>query len=774
MRDDRPPARSPPARPPGLRRPPLTSASRTPPTPPTASEAATEHQSTEPVAPGPAAVDRLVHWRAAGVSVVLALDAVGGLLPQVVHWGADLGDPGADDLAGLALAAVPSVGWDHPTDVVRRLTPLPEHARGWVGRPGLEGSRDGRDWSPTLRLRDQDATVTGDGTARLSARADDPVARLEVLLELELTPSGLLRTRAEVTNTDGDAPYRLDALRLVLPVPPEAGELLDFTGRHTMERVPQRTPFAAGLHAREVRTGRTGLDAVHLLCAGTPGFSFRAGEVWGVHLGWSGNQVHYAERLHNGARVLGAGELLLAGEVELAPGASYRSPWLYASHGQGLDAVAGRFHAWLRARPGHPSRPRPVTLNTWEAVYFDHDVERLTGLAEIAARLGIERFVLDDGWFGSRRDDTSGLGDWRVSADVWPDGLHPLVDRVHGLGMEFGLWVEPEMVNLDSDLARAHPEWLFSAGGRVGEPARNQHVLDLAHPGAYEHVRAHLQALLDEYAIAYLKWDHNRYLVDAGHTPGGEPGVHAQTRATYRLLDELRAANPGLEIESCASGGGRVDLGILQRTDRVWASDTNDALERQGIQRWTGLLLPPELVGTHVGPPRSHTTGRTHDLSFRAGTALWGHMGAEWDLASASPGELEELAAWIALHKQLRPLLHTGTVVNGDHPDPQVQVHGVVAAGHDDALYALVAVGRSVPWPPGPARLPGLHPDRRYRVRLQPPGTDTGGAWPGLPPWCAGDGVVLTGRSLALTGVQVPPLHPEHLLLVRATAVTAD
>jgi alpha-galactosidase len=754
------------------------------PTPPTASEAALEHLTTDPVPSEPVLaessgdVDRLVHWRASGVSVVLATDPVGGLLPQIVYWGADLGELDAGTLAGLALAVSPSVA-EHPTDVVRQLTLLPEHARGWVGRPGLEGSRAGQDWSPSVRLSHQALEVTDDGTARLQARADDQIARLELLLDLELTLSGLLRARASVTNTagsddgaaDGDRLYCLDALRLVLPVPSAADELLDFTGRHTLERVPQRTSFAAGLHSREVRNGRTGLDAVYLLCAGSAGFSFGAGEVWAVHLGWSGNQVHYAERLHNGARVLGAGELLLSGEMELAAGATYTSPWLYASYGQGLDAVAGRFHTWLRARTTHPRRPRPVTLNTWEAVYFHHDLDRLTLLAEAAARLGIERFVLDDGWFGSRRDDTSGLGDWHVSADVWPDGLHPLVDRVHALGMEFGLWVEPEMVNLDSELAREHPEWLFSAGGRTGEPSRNQHVLDLAHEGAYEHVRTHLQALLDEYAIAYLKWDHNRYLVDAGHTPGGEPGVHAQTRATYGLLDELRAANPGLEIESCASGGGRVDLGILQRTDRVWASDTNDALERQGIQRYTQLLLPPELIGTHVGPPRSHTTGRTHDLSFRGGTALWGHMGVEWDLTTASPDELDELAAWIAVHKQLRPLLHRGSVVNGDHPDPHVQVHGVVAPDLGDAVYALVAVGRSVTWPPGPARLPGLDPNRRYRVRLQPPSVDTGGGWPGLPPWCAdGAGVVLTGRSLAVAGLQVPPMHPEHLFLVRATA----
>jgi alpha-galactosidase len=728
----------------------------------------------------------ILHWRAGGVGLVLATG--GGRLPRVLHWGADVVDlaaPGAlddvddldeEDLASLAAAADPPAS-EHPTDVVHEAPILPEHSHGWIGRPAVQGSRAGRDWSPSFRLTATQEHRRGDGTRCLVSRASDPVARLAVDLEVELTPSGLLRLRATVTNTAGTEtaePYQLDALRLVLPVPGEADELLDFTGRHTHERIPQRQPFSAGLHAREARHGRTGLDAVHLLCAGRGGFSWRTGEVWAVHLGWSGNQEHYAERLYNGSRAIGAGELLLPGEVRLRSGESYTTPWLHAAYGQGLDALAGRLHTWLRSRPQHPARPRPVTLNTWEAVYFDQDLDRLTALAEAAARVGVERFVLDDGWFGSRRDDTSGLGDWQVSPDVWPEGLHPLVERVRALGMEFGLWVEPEMVNLDSDLARAHPEWLFSTGGRIGDPSRNQHVLDLAHPGAYEHVRGHLQALLDEYEVAYLKWDHNRYLVDAGHTPHGEPGVHAHTLAVYRLLDELRAANPGLEIESCASGGGRVDLGILQRTDRVWASDTNDALERQHIQRWTQLLVPPELVGSHVGPPHSHTTGRIHDLAFRAGTALWGHMGVEWDLSAVPAAELDELAGWIALHRNLRPLLHGGTVVHGDHPDPAVDVHGVVAADRTDALFAVVMLDRPSTWPPGRARLPGLTPDRRYDVRLQPPGTipHTGRFATAAPRWCS-TGVTLTGRVLATAGLQVPPMQPEHLTLVRATATGA-
>lgn len=720
--------------------------------------------------PGEEAVaSRLVHRRADGVSLVLLLDADGGRLPRVVHWGADLGVLAPGDLAGL-LAAVAPAPDEHPTDVARVPCLVPEHADGWVGRPGVEGSRDGRDWSPVLRVRATAEEVADDGTYRLVTTAADPVAGLALELELELAPSGLLRTRATLADEapEGETPFRVDALRLVVPVPATADELLDFTGRHTLERVPQRQPFTAGLHAREVRSGRTGLDGVHVLAAGRTGFANRTGDVWGVHLGWSGNAETYAERHPTGVRVLGAGELLVGGEVRLGPGRPYTSPWLHAVHGRGLDGLAGRFHAWLRARPQHPRRPRPVTLNTWEAVYFAHDLRRLTALADAAAEVGAERFVLDDGWFGSRRDDTSGLGDWTVSADAWPQGLGPLVDHVRGLGLEFGLWVEPEMVNLDSDLARAHPEWLLRAGGRTGAPARNQHVLDLAQPGAFEHVRSHLDALLRTYDIAYLKWDHNRLLVDAGSGPLGTPGVHAQTEAAYRLVDVLKEAHPGLEVESCASGGGRVDLGVLARTDRVWASDCNDALDRQAIQRWTQLLLPPELVGAHVGPPRSHTTGRTHDLSFRAGTALFGHLGAEWDIASASAEERAELARWVALHRELRPLLHGGVVVNADVPDPALAVHGVVAPDGSDALFALVALGRPVTVTPGRVALPGLAPERRYAVRLQAPGDDPGTRW--TPPWCA-EGVTTAGAALGTVGLQVPPLEPEHLVLVRVTAV---
>ncbi|MFL6126252.1 alpha-galactosidase [Actinophytocola sp.] len=711
----------------------------------------------------------LVHLSASGVSVVL--DARGTRLPAVVHWGAALGDLSDDELAQLALAATPQpIGFSVDDPV--RVSMLPEQSAGWLGAPGLSGHRDGRAWSPafavTRRRRERRGTaetfVTG---------AHDAAAELDLTLELELHAGGLLRTRATLTNA-GAGTYWLEQLTPFLPVPAETAELLDFTGHHLRERSPQRTAFTHGLRVRENRTGRTGYDAAHVLCAGVAGFGNRGGRVWGVHTAFSGGARTIAERTFHGYSALGGGELLLPGEVGLARGQSYTTPWLYGSVGDGLDELAGRFHAYLRSRPGHPSSPRPVVVNTWEAVYFDHDLDRLTQLARAAAAVGAERFVLDDGWFGSRRDDTSGLGDWVVSPRVWPRGLGPLIDVVRGLGMDFGLWVEPEMVNPDSDLARAHPDWIMAAGDRLPPAARHQQVLDLANPAAFEHVLGRLDALLSENAISYLKWDHNRDLVEAGHPGTGRAGVHDQTRALYRLLDELRARHPHLEVESCSSGGGRVDLEVLARTDRVWASDCIDAHERLAIQRWTSLLIPLELIGSHIGAPRSHTTMRELPLDVRAGTAIWGHLGIEWDLTRAEPAELARLARWVALYKELRGLLHSGVLVHGDVVDPAFQLTGVVAADGSDALYAIFATATSASYPPGATALPGLDPGRTYRVRPQPPGDQADGnaaAWGRALPWWTPRGVQLSGRALVSAGVRLPVLYPDHVVLVRATAV---
>jgi alpha-galactosidase len=698
----------------------------------------------------------LVHLRAAGVSLVL--DLSDGLLPRVVHWGADLGQSSLDD---LVVASAPQVVSNAP-DVVVPVSVLPEQSAGWLGTPGVTGHRDGAAFSTAFRVRESASDQRG-----VVVEADDPAAGLTLRVEIELTESGLVRQRATISNVSSGT-FTLDGLLLTLPVPAEATELLDLTGRHLRERSPQRQPFTIGTRLRDNRRGRTGADATLVMVAGTPAFGFRGGEVWGVHVAWSGNHRTLAERTPTGVSLLGGGELLLAGEVRLASAASYTTPWLYGSYGRGLDELAGRFHRYLRGRPHHPSSPRPVVVNTWEAVYFDHDLGRLKALADAAAEVGAERFVLDDGWFRHRRDDTAGLGDWYVDEGVWPDGLDPIIDHVRGLGMEFGLWVEPEMINPDSDLARAHPEWIMSTGGRLPVASRHQQVLDLGHHGAYAYLRERLDSLLTDYPIGYLKWDHNRDLIEAGHSPRGEAGVHHQTLAVYRLLDELRGRHPDVEIESCSSGGGRVDLGILERTDRVWASDCIDALERQQIQRWTAQLIPPELIGAHVGAPVAHTTGRRHGLDFRAGTALFGHFGIECDLTELDAADKARLTEWVALYKRLRDLLHTGTVVRGDHPDPALWVHGVVAEDGSRAVYAVVATATTVGAPPGRIRLPGLDPTGTYEVRPLPPGDVIEGPGHSALPWWE-SGIRLSGRVLGAVGVQAPVLHPERLTLLEVT-----
>jgi len=673
--------------------------------------------------------------RAAGSSLVL--DARGTGVPAIIHWGADLGPVSLEELAD---ALVPAIG-PSSIDVPMRPTLLPLLSDGWSGRQGLAGFHVDDRGTAAFELvgvsaseRDIHVSLTSDSLA--------------VTITLDLDQFGVLRERLSVTNL-GSVVYVLSGVDATLPLPARASELLDFTGRWPRERRPQRRALAHGTWSREARHGRPGHDAAFLTVAGTPGFGFRDGEVWATHVAFSGDQQVWVDSTATGHTLVGAGELLAPGEVRLAPGESYESPSIVSAwSGDGLDGIARRIHSSVRA--SRPLSPRKVMLNTWEAVYFDHSLEKLTALADAAAAVGVERFVLDDGWFTGRTDDRRALGDWTVDPVKWPQGLHPLIEAVHSRGMDFGLWVEPEMVSLDSDVAREHPSWVLTDGATW----RFQHVLDLANPLAFAHVHSQLRALLTEYPIAYLKWDQNRDLL-AGR-------AHEQTLATYRLMDALRAEFAGLEIESCSSGGARVDLGVLSRVDRVWPSDTNDALERQSIYRWTVGLVPPEFLGVHLGAPTSHTTGRTHWLGFRLATALFGHAGIEWDLTSASPADLAAIATWVGVYKQHRALLHSGEVVRVND-----SVHGVV--GPSSALFTVAALAASDAAVPGPTRFAGLNPSHSYRVTVVDVGAPVVFLQDAPPPWWAAGGVTLSGRVLMEVGLPMPLLLPEQAVVLLLT-----
>ncbi|MHA7153599.1 alpha-galactosidase [Arthrobacter sp. TMN-50] len=706
------------------------------------------------------------HLTNGGTSVVIDTTTAG--LPAILYWGSELGETGSlDDFAAASRPQRVSGGLDSPP----RLTLIPQESFGWQGTPGLTGHRDGG--APFPRL----ATTTAYASdAEFRFTAADPHSGLDLEGILTLCDAGLLRQRLQLTNV-GDTPYEVGSLLAVFPVPSHAVDILDTTGRHLRERSPQRHTLTTGTYRRESRRGRPGLDATLLLAAGEPSFGFESGLVHAVHSAWSGNHQLLVEKTPTGETFIAAGELLLPQEIVLQPGDSYSAPDALGSWGSGLNELAQRFHQEQRSRPSHPQRDRPVTLNTWEAVYFDHNLERLTRLADRAAAMGIERFVLDDGWFRGRRDDTAGLGDWFVDDDVWPNGLAPIIDHVRSLEMEFGLWFEPEMINLDSELARQHPDWMLQAHGRLPPSARQQQVLNLTIPGAWEYLLERMDFILAEHDISYIKWDHNRDLLEAVGATSGVPEVHRNVSALYRLLEELKRRHPGLEIESCASGGGRVDLEILARTDRIWTSDCIDPLERLVIQKYTGLLVAPELMGMHIGGPVSHSTHRSHSLPFRAGTAVFGHYGVEWDISDLGEQDSADLAAWIALHKQWRSLLHSGRVVHADLPDPAMDLRGTVAGDGSAALYAYTLTASSTSYPPGRIRFPGLDPTALYSIAPAVPELEHPGAGLSSLDWyqaaLCGTHAILSGRLLGSIGVQAPVLFPEQSVLIELRRTSA-
>jgi alpha-galactosidase len=702
--------------------------------------------------------NELVHLRGSSVSVVVALR---GGVPIIEHWGQRIpGEVHVDQLFSLREMPIMHGG----LDVVAPLSLVPEHASGFPGRPGLEGRRsDGSAWAPRFTYvfhttKDHSVAVT----------CEDSHAKLQIEFSIRLDTSDVLLASARITNIGHDR-YDLDSLLLSLPLPGAARDVLSFGGRWSSEFRPERSILNLGVHSIENRSGRTSHGRVPLVFVGSEGFTDCTGEVFGAHVGWSGNSIMQVEVGVDLRRRMACGELLLPGEVVLNRGESYETPVVYATYSSaGTNGTSQAFHRYLRSQPSHPSSPRKASLNTWEAVYFDHNLNTLKALADRAASIGMERYVLDDGWFHGRRNDRAGLGDWWVDDAVWPNGLAPIIDHVRGLGMEFGIWVEPEMVNPDSDLFRNHADWVSTDPSYEPVLGRQQLVLDLANDDVCAYLFDKLDALLRDHHIAYVKWDMNRDLVQASHNQ--RASTHRQTLGLYSLLDRLRAAHPTVEIETCASGGGRIDFGILQRTVRAWTSDCQDALERQHIQRGFSHFCPPELMGAHVAAPQSHTTRRTQSLAFRAGTAFFGHFGIEWNLLETTPAELASLVEFVSTYKKHRALLHGGDSYRIDTPNVATFSHGVVAQDKSEAIVSFVQLVSAQSMAMEALRIPGLASDRTYRVsQIMLPGAQ---AHPARrqPAWVK-NGIDATGAELSGIGLQMPVLDPESLILLHLVAL---
>ncbi len=691
-----------------------------------------------------------------GTAMSVVLERAGNDAPVWRHWGARIASmplPLADGRSRTTFA----LDIDQPPAVV------PTFGNGGFGPSALLAHRDGCDFVQQFDTSDIEPTVNG-----VTIHLHDSVARLTLEQSLTIDPaSDVLTLSARLTNT-GDTP--LDLLWLAagtLPLAPDSAAIHSFTGRHNAEFVATIEPMPKQRWRRENRRGLTGHAGPPGVFVATDGATMHQGAVFAAQLAWSGNHLIEVARSDDGDWTLMLGEWLAPGEIRLAPGESYRTPdvlatWSVAGH----NGATQNFHAAVRARgPWAKGQmpPRKVHINSWEGFYFDHDAAQVMALADRAAALGVERFVLDDGWFKGRCDDRRALGDWTPDPVKYPDGLGPLAAHVSGLGMDFGLWVEPEMVNSDSDLYRAHPEWALAIDGRTPPTARHQLVLDLGREAVRDHLFAALDRLLTDLPIAYLKWDHNRDLAPAGGGDG-RAGYHAQVLGTYALIDRLRTAHPDVEIEACAGGGGRIDAGIATRTHRFWTSDNIDAVSRTDIQRGYLAFMPPERMGSHVGTTPAHATGRSQSMAFRCATALTGHFGVELDPATLSTTDAATLTEWMGHYKALRETLHNGRVWRGSGCD------GLLWQAHGEPSDMVLLVTRLAPptlGRPQPLRLPMLADVASLRVTLLAVAAATIRTPHQMPLFAAmrDEGVDFGGDWLANVGLPIPALQGESAAL---------
>lgn len=678
-----------------------------------------------------------------GPRTSLILELAGGA-PLWRHWGPRID---ASDLAPLAaMRAKPSFSPDQDVP----LSVFPTFGHGWFGQSALLAHREGRAFEQSFDGCDVE-WITPRRAVRLVLT--DSIARIAVTLRLAIDEDDALTLSSAIENCGDDV---LDVQWLaagVLPLPPEAAIVRSYGGRHNDEFRLQTDRLGRAGWRRENRRGLTShADFPGAVMVGEA-TGYDRGPAWGAQLAWSGNHVQTIECVGDGRRQWQLGEWLAPGEVRLAPGETFCSPEIVAAcSNDGLNGIGRIFHAALRRRldwPGGAMRPRPVTLNSWEGFYFDHDEARARALADDAASLGIERFVLDDGWFRGRDNDRAGLGDWYPDRRKYPDGLGPLIAHVESLGMEFGLWIEPEMVNPDSDLARAHPDWVLQVAGRKPLTARNQLVLDLSRSEVSDYLFERIDALLSAHPIAYLKWDHNRELTGAAGQDG-RARYHDQIEAAYALMARIRAAHPLIEIEACAGGGGRTDFGVMRFAHRIWTSDNLDARARIAIQRGFLQFLPPEVMGAHVGAAPAHATGRSQPLDFRGSVALPGHFGIELDPGKLDGADRDKLTGWIARHKALRDVVHRGDTWLGEAADGLLwQAHG--SAG--DFVLFVYRLDPAAEAHPAPLPLPMAKPDQNYVVEHLDGGT-----------------TAIAGSVLHTLGVALPRLRAESCAIVRLTA----
>jgi alpha-galactosidase len=655
---------------------------------------------------------------AAKVSYVLGLNEAGEL--QTLYWGKRLQK--SDHFS--AAKQMPGAGaFDMPVSTT------PQEFVGWGGglfvEPDLKitfpnGNRD-------LVLKYASHSIDGN---RLLIVMKDIQLEVYVTLEYELdAETGILRRSATIENRTKES-FTIEQVASGTWNLPRGTDyrLRYLTGRWAAEFNVQQQPVRPGKTVLESRRGSTGAQ-------NNPWFAIdRAGEndpehgdVWFGALAWSGSwQITVEQDQLQQVRVTGGMNTFDFSYV-LKSGERFQTPNFYGGYSEEGIGGASRLMHRLEVDsilPHHPTpRLRPVLYNSWEATTFDVDEAGQLALAEKAANLGVERFVMDDGWFGERKNDHAGLGDWWVNRQKFPHGLKPLIDKLHSLNMDFGLWVEPEMVNPDSELYRKHPDWVLNFPGRPRTEGRNQLVLNLARPDVRAYVFGFLDKLLNENDIAFLKWDYNRNWSEPGWPavpPGEEKNVYVDfTRNFYSILAELRQKHPQVEIESCSGGGSRVDLGVMQYTDEVWPSDNTDAFDRLSIQDGFTYAYTPGTMMAWVTDSPTWVNQRSLSLEYRFLSSMQGSLGIGANLNKWTPEDFAKAKQMIAEYKQIRETVQRGALyrlISPEQNSEQSVTETVSRDGRQAVTFAFLHSSQEF-YPFPRLFLRGLQPDAVYSVK---------------------------------------------------------
>lgn len=596
------------------------------------------------------------------------------------------------------------------------------------GKPKLEGLPatyvDNEDDAATLSIDLVDRLIGLSVTLNYTVFADKPAVARSVV----------------IGNNGTDALSVERAMSLSLDLPDSDYDMTEFTGAWSRERHPHTQHLHYGTQQIESLRNASGHFANPVAAFARPGASEDQGEVIGLAFEYSGNfDLHAEVDTYDVTRLqLGINERGFAWHLE--PGETFQTPEaLIAYSDEGYDGMSRAFHRLVLdniVRGAWKRRERPILINNWEATYFDFDEDKLVEIARTAKQAGVELFVLDDGWFGARNNDTAGLGDWTPNPARLPQGLAGLSKRINDLGLKFGLWFEPEMVNKDSDLYRAHPDWAVHTPGRHMNHGRNEFLLNFANKDVVDNIYGQMSRLLDEANIAYIKWDMNRFVsegydVTRGAEHQGE-AYHRYILGVYDLLERLLQRFPDLIIEGCASGGGRFDMGMLYYTPQIWCSDDTDAIERLKIQYGTSYFYPLSAMGAHVSVVPNHQANRITPIETRANVAMFGTFGYELDLNTLSEEEFGKVRSQIEFFKRYREIIHTGDFHRLVSPDGNEQAAWMVVSR--DRKTAIVGDYRILLTPNSRymrLHLRGLDENTQYRVSCTGASSIDGAAFTG-------------------------------------------